>query len=1632
MASPDPEAAARVCRIAADLSVLEPRLLESSLLHRQKQGTGKRYSLGGALASLWQAPTHALTHTLFRGGSAEPATGGHQCVVESELMGPLDGRRGMVWLAWADCRCLFQVFRALEYVDGAGKPTALVGTLVSRLAAGETVGAQEESSGRARHGPAQYAHGGGAARLWRWGGGSGSSSADDDSAAGGGGSEQQTQSAAWALISRIFARTTALRISADAEEVSESDAQAVLTWFPQLEYLEIQRIPHAALRFWGTWLPDTLGCLKMVYAGIDLDAALGLSGDGSMPWQRLELLDLSDNPGIDLGPLRGPLAQQRLPAVARLSLARCELDSVPPELAALYSLAWLDLRGNAIADVADISLRVGGIARLCLAQNGLADISGLRRLWALEVLDVSDNALAEWEAVLPLRNMPSLRELAVRGNPFAQEGSGYQVQIFSAFDHRDVALALDGHGPTGQERREMAKVTRVATEHRAGAPAAPEAPPAKARRPKVAVIEESEAGADEEVGDRDVAVAADDQQRDGGRSAAGQATLEKTPRVLRATELQAVAVASAHRRSRVGGYLLAAPGVPPKARGHFRRRATATTLGEAAGVSIPHAPRRQATYSVPASYVSRPSSPAPSIAPPSVAGSLRDPERYRRRVEMMRAEAGSLWLRAFTELQAQTPPPHAASPSGPPASLPTVSEANGAVSTEPRPEEPRPAETTLPTSLFPRRKHAAHKDVARLPRNPRPDVPQADVAIPPAVVVAAAPVDLTEAEDTTAEACGVEGEDCGPDGSSSSGRASTASEQEHASMSRAQRGELQQILWGEGVQAEAARVSVARFWLATPEETPLADDGNIANGSRVVERADCGHRDIYVTATEVVEIVDDDEAAGSKRIAARLPLSALTRTRQAGDCELVEVKADRFEMPQWIAYRCHDSGGDLVAVLRAAAADNTARGQQERVFRQAECLRCSWKGFVDRDREAWDALEIDERRTAVPSPAAELRCPGCGRTYMREFYDEQGNADASGATGEAWTQPLVATRRRAGTGPRRDKGARDGSRNGGACDPEQVRSAQRAAAADVELLGSAAVEGAPAFGEVTNAIRLFLQLSVFAAEGERLVQWVAAGLVRQVHPLVPDGRVAGGKWALPAFLGSAADGEAGGQSRARAVETDWQASAALAPETAEQTAFVALSTHAMYVFTPTWDALRCAGRADVELQPEQHLGLLFAIPLAALGRIDVGPNRQYIALHAALLAEDASAARWSAAALPRLLATGGAAYPTIGQAADAAERRAGQLYVARAGALQRARRAPRRSLFVGDAAASCVFMLRDRLTCSDLLDALVELGYETRVLDSGAGAGSGRLRALNQDVEWAMHHLVRHVFLQPATFADVDADGGEGDGSSDSTACLVAADRRRALRSVRDELLRTRSGRQPGAMLDPAGGGAAVVDQVTYEFLRLYLCVGRAVPGVGMEPLTLAASPHFVYVVRERVDVWPPPVPDLRVLYRKWQREPPPTIVTSDPDAYDPQALAEELARRTSGAAGTPSPPPAAPADSDRLAAQLVAAAVEQYDRIVHARPAFDLRRITLVPHVLTVVPAPEDPGDPRAADVLGCTGTGWRAMLRIEFDTVDDGDAAWCLWFASVASAQECSDALLALATAAGGSAEFSAAPAA
>ncbi|KAJ1887075.1 hypothetical protein LPJ66_009307, partial [Kickxella alabastrina] len=1237
---------------------------------------------------------------------------------------------------------------------------------------------------------------------------------------------------------------------------------------------------------------------------------------------------------------------------------------------------------------------------------------------------------------------------------------------------------------------------------------------------------------------------------------------DKTPHVMRATELQeAVPMAAGHRRSSMVGALPATSPVAMHQGTALKRRATATT---ATGLRMPPlAIQRQGQTFL-----------TPPMPPPTSAQSYtpgrpegRDPERYRRRVEMMRAEAGSSWLRAFAELQSQSPAPAAGagavlceSNCG---SERTV-ESPAAVSRSSSPERvsaganPNASalDTQLPSFLFPRRRNAAtgagagasrKKDVARLPHytEPEPECASASAAgsgsvagsVPAEVIVERVVADTAEAD---AEALSGKEEDNDNGKMGEEGALPAISE-------------LQRILKSDATARVVAEdISVVRY-----QCVPLTME---SDSGRAVQRVECGMRTVIVTSAEVIEL----DVSGA-RTAATTPLKAIVRVAASAEeaVMLVEAKGDRFDSPAWTEYAFTD---DLFLAIDLAAKDSAERGLEAHVYKQAECLRCGWRGFIDREYRIFDKLLgcvgsgstlTDEFVAVESSPIAELQCPECGRSYLREFYaaDEDpaatpiaandgscgdGGGGGSNGSDDVWRQALRS--RRPKTAAVADKPTdRDHMAAAAAAAAEHraqcVREARRLAAADVGRMGAAAQPGSLAFGEATNAVRLFLELSVFGAEGERLMRWVPAGLVRQMQPLVPasfsssgsananagaasasaltpglaEKSVAPSKWGLASFLGGGGGSSASpsdSKTLASAVSSQSQKdknlaaahqsaadAAALEPALCEQAVFLALSSHALYVFSPTWAALDSTSlplRSEIELQPERYLALVFTLPLTELGRIDIGPNRQYLALHSALLSisEDSPVlVHWVSAPLQKLLTP--ALHPAYPRKGFIESSSLSQEFVS----VQNRARSPFSGSAGGDkggstaagglalAASSCVLMIRDRLACSDLLDALVEIGYETRVLDSGAGAGSGRLRAINHDVEWAMHHLVQQVFLRPDTFSDLDDEHKDmepvpGPAPAAVGVELVCQDRLRTLRTLHRELLRSPNSQQPGSLVDAASGDNVIVDKVTYEFLQLYFCVGLSPVNPsssslqGIQPVTLVGSPQFVYLVRERVDVWPPPVPDMNLVYRHLQRVEPPTIVTSDPDTYDPKVLAKELLARKSNATSAGSAMSARSALNgcagmeeataaavmvDPLLDQLVASGVSQYDRVLRARPVADLRRIVLVNYPVAVLPrplgqqqqkqqrSPVDPPNGSAAsavaagqgdgdeEVLGCVGTSWHAMLRIEFATVERAEDAnvsdaaenlkeqdvsgWCVWFATLASAQECAESLQVLA---------------
>ncbi|PVU94627.1 hypothetical protein BB559_002957 [Furculomyces boomerangus] len=254
-------------------------------------------------------------------------------------------------------------------------------------------------------------------------------------------------------------------------------------------------------------------------------------------------------------------------------------------------------------------------------------------------------------------------------------------------------------------------------------------------------------------------------------------------------------------------------------------------------------------------------------------------------------------------------------------------------------------------------------------------------------------------------------------------------------------------------------------------------------------------------------------------------------------------------------------------------------------------------------------------------------------------------------------------------------------------------------------------------------------------------------------------------------------------------------------------------------------------------------------------------------------------------------------------------------------------------------------------------------------------------KLINHDVEWAMHHLKNQVFLSEKTFSKLQyqseshasVDGNQTNnlskkindektktGCSSSTSGIDDMSNISNTNNVSKSELFYRDIKGKGKvsilnntsrlipnfceldnfcfgdksgfdLVDGASSKDIVVDKVTYDFLKLYFCVGwlpsyitylneqkgshnsgkvglkqhetsqcclpvfgdegvykgNSAP-IGIFPRTVVATGQFIYLVRERLDVWPPNASNLLEFYKKYQLTKPPTIVSSDPQNYDP------------------------------------------------------------------------------------------------------------------------------------------------
>ncbi|KAI8343390.1 hypothetical protein BC941DRAFT_411228 [Chlamydoabsidia padenii] len=256
-------------------------------------------------------------------------------------------------------------------------------------------------------------------------------------------------------------------------QIQQQEDEAItlsLAPFQQLSYLELDHIHPRMIGGWVSFAPRLIS-LVIKRAGIE-DAAELLqvlhgvendkednqqqqgqnnSGDTNpvkITFDQLQMLSLQDNnlTTLDKTPL------QHMQSITHLNVSSNLLIDVPHSLSVLYNLHSLNLAYNMLSSTTGINSILGNIQELNLRGNRLTNVVGLDRLWALERLDVRDNRIEDMAEMTRLVTLPNLDDIWMAGNPFTLANSSYRVELFTEFHKHNASLKLDGTGPSFTEK----------------------------------------------------------------------------------------------------------------------------------------------------------------------------------------------------------------------------------------------------------------------------------------------------------------------------------------------------------------------------------------------------------------------------------------------------------------------------------------------------------------------------------------------------------------------------------------------------------------------------------------------------------------------------------------------------------------------------------------------------------------------------------------------------------------------------------------------------------------------------------------------------------------------------------------------------------------------------------------------------------------------------------------------------------------------------------------------------------------------------------------------------------------------------------------------------------------------------
>ncbi|KAI9318800.1 hypothetical protein BX666DRAFT_2026223 [Dichotomocladium elegans] len=370
--------------------------------------------------------------------------------------------------------------------------------------------------------------------------------------------------------------------------------------FKRLTHLELRNVHPQLLAEWPLQT-NMGGLMTLVVQGARIEDATEVITPNAS-WMTLKRLSLADNNIISLD----TDLLDRIRSVTDLDLSTNLLADVPAALACLYNLQSLQLANNMISSVTGINTVLGNIQELDLRGNRLTMLAGLERLWALERVDLRDNRIEDTGEVGRLASLPNIEDVWVQGNPFTQLNPDYRIQLFTAFKQQDIDIKLDGSTPSFAERRRIgARDTplSVPAGEDARATAAEPAKITKAKSKRVVKLgkdSRAAAAAAATTAAAEAAAITDDSEEQNQDSEEGQER-----HLHRAADLEQAAILN--RRKSV-----------TSRRRRLNRRST-----QSPSTTDDESQRRQRSMS---------------------------PNSFRRKIESMRQEAGTEWLRVLQEM----------------------------------------------------------------------------------------------------------------------------------------------------------------------------------------------------------------------------------------------------------------------------------------------------------------------------------------------------------------------------------------------------------------------------------------------------------------------------------------------------------------------------------------------------------------------------------------------------------------------------------------------------------------------------------------------------------------------------------------------------------------------------------------------------------------------------------------------------------------------------------------------------------------------------------------------------------------------------------------------------------------------